>query len=460
MNRVIPNLLAVRARQLDLAVAGTFESALAVLDGVGRMIGRPFDPPIPLWLWLSDQPRGETGDAQLQPFKRLFRICDRPALGRRWLLLVALAPEALNESRLEALLAQFTGAGARAGSDADAGGLAVVPAPADGAQRRWMTQRLLQANWLPIFVDAPAQRRAPEVALGALDSDHLGRIIHELFLENAWTRGERLGSTPALHPWRRLDETYRQANRSQAAHIACKLACGGLIAIPEPVMADGQQAPLWSRPEFIEPLSRMEHDRWASDRLLDGWVYGARRDNAARHHPDLIPYDDLSEAIREKDRVAVATIPFILQLGACGWRPLATVQLAGRWPDPNTQARWRRRWRADLRRVVEERAPAVLEFQLNPAVWEECQLGLLLAECGFPLALRLSAPASVSALATDAAHREALLGCLTRCRRVLWADDAPHLATSPLPALSPQPLEVMLAEGGGLRVERHGMVEV
>ncbi|WPL19058.1 RyR domain protein [Thiorhodovibrio winogradskyi] len=443
VNRVIPNLLEVREGQLDLAVIGTLEACVALLHRIGRMIGRPFDAPLPLVLSVLDSPPAAERAACLEVFGSLFAERDGLAPARRMLLFLALSPGELGAGRIELLLSGFAGAS----------GLLLMPAPATPEQQEQIAGRLVALGWLPLFVAVPdglsGRRAARAVDTAQLDSERLGRIIHEMFLENAWTRGERRGASPALHPWRRLDETYRIANRSQAEHIAFKLASGGLIATSEPVMADGSQAPLWSRPEFLEPLSRMEHDRWASDRLLDGWVHGPTRDNAARLHPDLIPYEDLSEDLREKDRVAVATIPFILQLGGFGWRPLAQVRLVGDWPELGDHGALKRRWRRDLARAAEERAPAVLEFLLDPAEPRQCQVGSMLANFGFPVSLWLSRQQEVASLGADPVRRAALLPCLTRCRQVTWDEDVPLAPTTP------SALEAMVAERGGLRIERH-----
>lgn len=52
------------------------------------------------------------------------------------------------------------------------------------------------------------------------------------------------------------------------------------------------------------------------ERLRDGWIAGFPRDDERRIHPDLIPYDELSEQSREYDRVAARGIIGILgQLG-------------------------------------------------------------------------------------------------------------------------------------------------
>lgn len=41
-------------------------------------------------------------------------------------------------------------------------------------------------------------------------------------------------------------------------------------------------------------LARNCHDMWALERLKQGWVYGAQRDDAKKKHPNLIPYKLLS----------------------------------------------------------------------------------------------------------------------------------------------------------------------
>jgi hypothetical protein len=64
----------------------------------------------------------------------------------------------------------------------------------------------------------------------------------------------------------------------------------------------------------IETLARVEHRRWAAERLLAGWRHGAARDDRARLHPDLVPYEELDEATREKDRDMVRALPEVLAL--------------------------------------------------------------------------------------------------------------------------------------------------
>ena len=58
-------------------------------------------------------------------------------------------------------------------------------------------------------------------------------------------------------------------------------------------------------PVEVERLAVIEHGRWAADRWLDGWSYAPTRDNARKHHPQLIPYQQLSGPMKDLDRFAV-----------------------------------------------------------------------------------------------------------------------------------------------------------
>ena len=68
--------------------------------------------------------------------------------------------------------------------------------------------------------------------------------------------------------------------------------------------------------ELTELLAENTHDNWALQRMIDGWSYGAKRDDAAKRHPDLVPYSDLPASEKEYDRrTAVETLKAIIALG-------------------------------------------------------------------------------------------------------------------------------------------------
>ena len=62
--------------------------------------------------------------------------------------------------------------------------------------------------------------------------------------------------------------------------------------------------------------SAHNHDVWAQGRIAQGWTKGPYRDDHAKQHPDLIPYDELPESEKLIDRNSVtATLRAIVALG-------------------------------------------------------------------------------------------------------------------------------------------------
>ena len=68
--------------------------------------------------------------------------------------------------------------------------------------------------------------------------------------------------------------------------------------------------------KLTELLAENSHDNWAKQRMAEGWVYGPKRDDARKQHPDLVPYKDLPESEKEYDRIAaMETLKAIIALG-------------------------------------------------------------------------------------------------------------------------------------------------
>lgn len=104
----------------------------------------------------------------------------------------------------------------------------------------------------------------------------------------------------ANQPWDVLEETYREANRGSADHLEVKLR-----AVARILAAHGEAEPSPLDAEEIELLARMEHNRWWAERALNGWSYASRRDDLLKHHPNMLPYEQLDEPTRQKDRDSV-----------------------------------------------------------------------------------------------------------------------------------------------------------
>ena len=67
---------------------------------------------------------------------------------------------------------------------------------------------------------------------------------------------------------------------------------------------------------LIEQMARNVHEVWAQSRMDQGWTYGEERNDALKHHPCLIPYEELPEVEKAYDRdTAVGTLKLISKLG-------------------------------------------------------------------------------------------------------------------------------------------------
>ena len=68
--------------------------------------------------------------------------------------------------------------------------------------------------------------------------------------------------------------------------------------------------------ELCELISKNTHEVWAAGRIKDGWTYGEQRDDEKKHHPCIIPYEELSEAEKDYDRnTSMETLKLIIKLG-------------------------------------------------------------------------------------------------------------------------------------------------
>lgn len=68
--------------------------------------------------------------------------------------------------------------------------------------------------------------------------------------------------------------------------------------------------------QLTEQLAKNTHELWSAQRLAQGWTYGARRDDAQKQHPCLVPYDQLPESEKEFDRItALGALKLIIKLG-------------------------------------------------------------------------------------------------------------------------------------------------
>ena len=151
----------------------------------------------------------------------------------------------------------------------------------------------------------------PDVLLNG-QNEVLAVAIHEGYVRHRGDAGQAAEPAEADRsavPWEQLPESLRESNRGQAADIGRKLRAVGCDIEP---LADWDAAPLAFTAAEVEFLARMEHDRWRAEREAAGWHLGSAKSEGRRESPFLVPWDELTEETKEKDRNPVRAMPAVL----------------------------------------------------------------------------------------------------------------------------------------------------
>jgi len=139
--------------------------------------------------------------------------------------------------------------------------------------------------------------------------DALARALHEDFLQQ---RAKGGGPAP-LPPWDELSDSLKDSNRQAADHIAIKLRAVGYHVRP---LEPGRPRVERFTDEETLLMAKMEHARWCAERTLDGWTLGTPSNADRRVNANLVPWDRLDPAERQKDPEQVLAIPgALLRLG-------------------------------------------------------------------------------------------------------------------------------------------------
>lgn len=124
------------------------------------------------------------------------------------------------------------------------------------------------------------------------------RCMHELYRD----------SVPDAPRWEELSEFLRQSNIAAADHLLIKVRL--LLADPTipQLSAENCKAAYLRYRELKqthgETFRWIEHHRWMRLHSLYNWRYGPQRDNPARIHPMMRPYEQLEPSEQQKDDYA------------------------------------------------------------------------------------------------------------------------------------------------------------
>ena len=173
--------------------------------------------------------------------------------------------------------------------------------------------------------------------------DEIPKQIHQEYLdmldENGWraTLSDGRYKSPSHNDWVYLPYACKGWNRSSADHFQIKLRLlaneykrpqpsfktngqvsqideelkshiAQMVIEYEKAIKGGEESynqALKSKVEALktlEALSIIEHDRWSSERYIQGWTYNPKRHDPTRQHNSLILYKKLTHSEKDKDR--------------------------------------------------------------------------------------------------------------------------------------------------------------
>ncbi len=143
--------------------------------------------------------------------------------------------------------------------------------------------------------------------------DELARAMHEDYLVRRQLVVTDHRLYRALNSWNDLPEPERKSNRLQADHLAAKLRAVRCLVEKGPP----------NQFEFTsteaEALARMEHNRWRSNKIYEGWRQGEQRIEGARINPYAVSWEALDPTERDQQIEAIHRLPGLLR-DRLGWR--------------------------------------------------------------------------------------------------------------------------------------------
>ena len=142
--------------------------------------------------------------------------------------------------------------------------------------------------------------------------DTMANALHRAYCLAEQQKGESADSNASIVAWKDLPPHKRKANQHAAAHLDVKLRILGLcradLSDPRPAVSR------FSDSTMLEALAQLEHRRWMADKYIAGYRYGIKRDEMRMLHPDILPWEKLSEQDKDKDRRNIYQIAELVAL--------------------------------------------------------------------------------------------------------------------------------------------------
>lgn len=151
--------------------------------------------------------------------------------------------------------------------------------------------------------------------------ENLAVLIHEYYndtirkeyqdaVDNGNVSEELQKKYDDIKSYEELSPQLKIANIRQARSIPTKLNMIGCELANED---DERPAITEFSDDEVEDLAIFEHDEWCKEKEGTGWTYGEVKDTDNFITPYLVPWDELTEEIKEFDRDPVRNIPSLMQ---------------------------------------------------------------------------------------------------------------------------------------------------
>jgi len=137
--------------------------------------------------------------------------------------------------------------------------------------------------------------------------ENLSIEIYQQSLQNNIQKKEKYRN---ILKWEELDENTKDSNRRKAQNIIDNLHNIGYDYIPK---LKGKSNFVNFTKEEFEILAEMEHDRWTLEKLSNGWIYGPKKDVKQKTTPFIVPWTELDDLKKSRDRDRVSKIPAYLE---------------------------------------------------------------------------------------------------------------------------------------------------
>ncbi len=142
-----------------------------------------------------------------------------------------------------------------------------------------------------------------------LDVEAVARAIHQHYVARQQAGGISPETDPATLPWDELPGDLQESRRRQAEHIGVKLR--DIRCRVAPHAGPPHESPVFS-PTDLDTMARMEYERRMAERIRTGRTPGKGVNVSRPAIPNPIPWDELPDDVKERDRQTVRAIPEIM----------------------------------------------------------------------------------------------------------------------------------------------------